>query len=545
MMFRSTWSKSLRDYRVPILSWGLGLALLMFVGYATATTPVLAAFASIAPLVGFLGEPVAMLTPAGYITFRYMETTLSLLLSFWLILAGARLVRGEEERGTMDVLLGTPQARTRLLLEKIGALVLALLLIAVLFALGAVAGEARIEQHADLVGALLAGLNLSLLAFFFGMVALLLSQFTISRGAAAGGASGLLLLALLLNIAGREVNGSWLQYLSPFYYYNLNRPLIPSFTDVPAGALVLLGLSLLLAAISVVLFARRDIGRAAFVWQRDHANDKYQAERSLSQAEHAVSTRAVSLRTLAASGWSSFWWLFGIVALCAYVLFLTPSIQKPFYNIVQQTPWLAQLFFDTPTNTNTGMLGTILFAFLPALVVIFGLILALKWPADLEDGRLELVFSTPQARLRVLLERFGANVLVILLAPVLTWLALIIGAQLINLNINQGRVLAASFSMLPLALITIGLVYALAGRLRHAAVLGLVTAYLALSFLEETLEGLVSIPSWIGQISIFHLYGNPIFVGMDWGHFLGMTGVAIVLLVISLVQFRSADIELG
>jgi len=32
---------------------------------------------------------------------------------------------------------------------------------------------------------------------------------------------------------------------------------------------------------------------------------------------------------------------------------------------------------------------------------------------------------------------------------------------------------------------------------------------------------------------------------MDWGHFLGMTGVAIVLLVISLVQFRSADIELG
>src|SRR6266496_287134 len=160
MMFRSIWSKSLRDYRVPILAWGIGLALLMFVGYATATTPVLAAFVSIAPLVGFLGEPVAMLTPAGYITFRYMETTLPLLLSFWTILAGARLLRGEEERGTMDVLLGTPQPRTRLLLEKIGALVLALLLIAVLFALGAVAGEARIEQHADLVGALLAGQRL-------------------------------------------------------------------------------------------------------------------------------------------------------------------------------------------------------------------------------------------------------------------------------------------------------------------------------------------------------------------------------------------------
>jgi ABC-2 type transport system permease protein len=544
-MFRSIWSKTLRDYRVPVLAWGIGLALLMFVGFATATTPVLAAFASIAPLVGFLGEPVAMQTPAGYISFRYMETTLPLLLSFWPILVGARLVRGEEERGTMDVLLAAPQARTRLMLEKIGALVLALLLIAVLFALGAVAGEARIEQHADLVRALLTGLNLSLFAFFFGMVALLLSQFTISRGAAAGGASGLMLLTLLLNITGRAVNGSGLRYLSPFYYYNLNRPLIPIFNNTPAAALVLLGLGLLFAVLSVVLFARRDIGRAAFAWQRKQAPGNRQPMRSLSRAEHAVSTRAVSLRSLAASGWSSFWWLLGMMAFCAAILYITPSFQKPFYNAVQQTPWLAQLFFDTPTNTNTGVLGTLLFFFLPAVVVIFALTLALKWSADLENGRLELIFSTPQARLRVLLERFGANVLLVLLAPVLTWLVLIIGAQLINLNINQGRVFAASFSMLPLALITIGLVYALAGRLRYGSVLGLVTAYLALSYLEETLEGLVPIPSWIGQISIFHLYGNPIFGVMDWGHVLGMTGVAIVLLVIGLVQFRYADIQLG
>src|SRR5713101_4643371 len=148
MLFRSMLSKSLRDYRVPMLAWGLGLALFMTVGFATATPAVVTAFISFARILSFLGDPYAMNTPQGYITFRYMETTLPLLLSLWPILAGARLVRGEEERGTMDVLLAAPQARTRLLLEKIGALVLALLLIAVLFALGAVAGEARIEQHA-------------------------------------------------------------------------------------------------------------------------------------------------------------------------------------------------------------------------------------------------------------------------------------------------------------------------------------------------------------------------------------------------------------
>ncbi|HLX59382.1 MAG TPA: ABC transporter permease subunit [Ktedonobacteraceae bacterium] len=544
-MFRSVLSKSLRDFRVPMLGWGYGMALLMVAGFATATPAVLAGFVSLAPLLGFLGQPYAMQTPEGYITFRYLETVLPLLLSFWPILAGSRLVRGEEERGTMDVLLATPQPRARLLLEKISALCIALIVIAVLFALGAVAGEARLAGgHIDFVRALLTGLNLSLLAFFFSMVALLLSQLTASRSAAAGWASGVLLLAALLDITGRVASGSWVQYLSPFYYYNLNRPLIPGFQNQPLAVLPLLGLSALCAALSFVLFARRDVGRPAFAW-RERAKDTQQATRSLSRAERAVSTRTISLHTLFAERWSSFWWLLGIVAFCAYILILTPKVQGPFYKIVQQTPWLQKLFFDTPTSTNAGVLGTILFSFMPALVVILALTLALKWSADLENGRLELIFSTPQSRLRVQLERLGANILLALLAPVLTWLALISGAQLINLNIDQGRVLAASFSMFPLALITISAVFALAGRLRYGAVLGILTAYLALSFLEETLEGAIQMPSWLMSLSIFHLYGNPIFQGMNWGNFLGMVGVAIVLLVIGLVQFRYADVELG
>jgi ABC-2 type transport system permease protein len=545
MMFRSIMSKSFRDFRVPMLAWGLGLALLMVGGFATATPAVVTAFISFARILSFLGDPYAMNTPQGYITFRYMETTVPLLLSLWPILAGARLVRGEEERGTMDVLLATSQSRTRLLLEKVGALVLALLVIAVLFALGVVGGEAGLGGHVDFVSGLLAGLNLSGLSFFFGMLALLISQLTASRRAAAGWASGLLILFALLEMTGREVSGSWLPYLSPFYYYDLNRPLLPGFPDQPLAALLLLGLSLLCLLLSIVLFARRDIGRSAFEWQRERASGTEPALGSLRRAERAVSTRAVSLHTLFAEGWSSFWWLLGMVAFCAGLQFLTPGIQKAFNQAVQQTPWLVKYLFDTPTDTNAAFLGTIVFAFVPAVVVILALTLALKWSSDLENGLLELILSTPQSRPRVLLERFGANVLVVLLAPVLTWLALTIGAQIANLNVDQGRLLAASFSMLPPALIAMGLVYALAGRLRYGAVLGIATAYLVLSYLQESLEGNIQFPGWLLSLSIFHLYGNPIFLGMNWTNFLGMTGVAIVLLVIGLVQFRSADIELG
>jgi ABC-2 type transport system permease protein len=509
---------------------------------------VIAGFASLAQLFRFLGDPYAIETPEGFITFRWMGAFLPLILSIWPILAGARLLRGDEERGTMDVLLATPQLRARLLLSKLAALVMALVLIAALFALGAVAGESRLGGQVDFARALLAGLNLGLLAFFFAMVALLLSQLTISRGAAAGGAAGLLLLALLLDITGRLIKSSWLQYLSPFYYYNLNRPLIPSFPDQPAGALLLAGLSLLCAGASLALFARRDIGRAAFSWQGKRANGlngHQEVIRSLSRAERAVSTRSVSLHTLSQESWSAFWWLLGLAIFCVYCLILALDIQQAFYKIVQETPLLQQLFFDTPTNTNAALLGTFLFTFMPALVVIFALTLALKWSSDLENGRLELVLSTPNSRTRILLERFGVNVLIVLLAPVLTWLSTLVGARLGHLNVDQGRILAASFNMLPMALLTMGLVYALAGRLRHAALLGLLAAYLALSFLEETLEGAIKMPSWLLSLSIFHLYGNPIFLGVNWVNFLGMTGVAFVLLVIGLLQFRTADIRLG
>ena len=122
-MFRTIRSKSLRDYRVPILSWGFGLALLMVAGLAAATPALRDAYASIAQSLRFLGDPFAMQTPEGYATTRYLELFVPLLLSIWAILAGARMLRGEEERGTMDVLLATPQPRTRVILEKLLALI--------------------------------------------------------------------------------------------------------------------------------------------------------------------------------------------------------------------------------------------------------------------------------------------------------------------------------------------------------------------------------------------------------------------------------------
>lgn len=547
-MLRAIWSKSLRGYRVPIMCWGFGLGLLMLIEVASATPAIRAAYASLAPSYRFLGEASNVQEPANYVTARLLEVFAPILFCIWPILAAANLVRGDEERGTMDVMLATPRSRARVILEKLSALIIALLLITLLLGLGILAGEPQVGgMQVDAGRAFLTALNVCLLAFFLAMVALLISQFTNSRGVAAGWASGLMVLAFFLDGTGRVVSGTWVQYLSPFYYYNLNRPLISDYNGSPAAALLLLGLGLLCALVSIVLFARRDSGRPVFTWQRNHSNGAQQRliERGLRKAGRALSLRSITLRGLRSQGWASFWWLLGVALWCIWLTSIIPNIQSTLVKALAQTPELAKLFSGSNLATNAGFLSSLVFGFVVVLIAIFAMALALTWASDLENGRLELLLGTPRSRTRMLLERFSAVFLLTLLAPVLSWLLVVACAQAAHLSIDQGRVFAASASMFPPALIVVGLVYALAGRLRYGVVLGIVSLYIALAFLTDFLKALLNLPNWVLSLSIFHLYGSPASAGMDWGAFLVMTGVALVLLLIGLVQFRYVDIERG
>lgn len=351
-------------------------------------------------------------------------------------------------------------------------------------------------------------------------MALLISQLTISRRVAVGWTSGLLLLSFLLDSIGRATSGSWVQDLSPFYYYNLNRPLISSFPGSPAAALLLVGLSVLCAGSSLLLFARRDSGRATFSLQRGHSTDTQRVEHSLSQAERNISLRSMGLRALGAESWFAFWWLLGLVSVgLAYVVVLLPKALDLFRQALQKNPTLANLFSGNDTTTSGGLVGTFVFALLPVVVTIFAMTVAMSWTADLENGRLELVLDTPRSRPRIMLERFGATCLLVLLAPIFTWLTVIIGTRIDHISIDEGHVLAASFSMVPPALVIMGLVYVLAGRLRYGAVQGILSAYIALAFLTVFLKGVLQLPDWVLSLSVFYQYGNPMTAGMNWSAF--------------------------
>src|SRR6266581_633337 len=99
MWFKSIYLKTLREFRIAILGWGVGMGLLVYVQLASfpslVETP--QARASLVSLVGtfsWLAKPIAVDTAGGYATFKI--GLLILLIAIWPLMACSRMLRGEE-----------------------------------------------------------------------------------------------------------------------------------------------------------------------------------------------------------------------------------------------------------------------------------------------------------------------------------------------------------------------------------------------------------------------------------------------------------------
>ena len=174
------------------------------------------------------------------------------------VVIGARALAGEEKRRTMGLLLANPVSRSTIVLEKSAAMVLAGFVVGIATFAGVAAGS--------LVGGL--GMNMGNIAatsLLVTLVGLVFGALALALGAAMGrvsvaifGAVGAALAFHLLN-AFLPFNDSLEGYarLTPFYYYLTSDPLNNGM-HWGHGA-ILAGLTVLLIALAVWLFSRRDL----------------------------------------------------------------------------------------------------------------------------------------------------------------------------------------------------------------------------------------------------------------------------------------------
>jgi ABC-2 type transport system permease protein len=547
MLFRSVYLKSLRDFRVGILGWGLGMGLLMYVVFTAipslVTTPAArASLVSLAASFSWLAEPVKVDTPGGYATWKYGP--LILLVALWPILVSSRVLRGEEERGSLDVLLSHPRGRGRVALEKLAAIWTALLLMGLLIGLLAFAGGSGVKADLSLGNALLFGLNLALISAVFGGMSLLISQFTQERRTASGAAGGLLALFILLDMVHRVFPAAeWVSRLSPVYYFNLSRPLVPGYGSDPLALLILLVLALLLNGAALWLFVRRDVGATVplpgFLRRSARAVPVEQA-----LPANAWSLRSVYARGLAMIALPTFWWTLGIAGFGAFMVEIVKQTEVQLASLYASSPILRELLAKVgggDITSNATLLST-LFFFLPLLLMAFAITQATRWSADEEDGRQELVLATPQSRLKVLLARFGALTTATVLIGVLTLAAMALTLAATGLKLDGGNLTAATLSMIPLGLLMAALGYLFAGWLRTAVDTGLLSFLLVAWFFITFIGPELKWPEATLRLSAFYYYGKPLVDGLPLGDMLIVLAVALVALVLASLRFMRKDI---
>lgn len=198
-------------------------------------------------------------TAAGYLGGSVYGLMVPLLVAIFALAAGTRAVAGEEDAGTLDLLLAHPVSRTRFALYRVAAVFAEVVLIAVTVGVVMIALSGPVGFDGITVGEFTAmTLHLILFGTAFGALAFAVGAAIGGKGLTLAVGSGLTVLAYLAGGVIPQVDGlEWVRNLSPFHWYNGGDPLV---NGAQWGYLGLLAaMTAILVAVGVVGFQRRDV----------------------------------------------------------------------------------------------------------------------------------------------------------------------------------------------------------------------------------------------------------------------------------------------
>lgn len=258
--------RSLLDRRRSLLWWSLGVA--TYVVVISAVFPSIRD-AGLAEMVDkYPPEMMALFgitnldfaSGAGYLSAELFGFVVPLFLLILTIGTGAATTAGAEEAGTLDLVLTHPVPRRSFLLQQAALVAIEAVALGAVVVVALLVCAPPFDLGLDVVNLSGAVAGCVALAVLVGWLAIALGSGTGSRAVALGGASALAALAYLASTLPELVAGLRpLRYASPFWYATSGSPLTAGYTWW--HLLVLLGAALVVLAVAVVRFDRRDLAR--------------------------------------------------------------------------------------------------------------------------------------------------------------------------------------------------------------------------------------------------------------------------------------------
>lgn len=253
----------LRASRRTLLGWSVGVVLVggLYAGFwPTLDNPELQELLenypqAILEAIGYTDVS----TPQGYLNATIYGLVVAVLLLVFAVVMGTRLVAGDEEAGTLDLVQAHPVSRPSLALQRFAAFAAAVVLIVAVFwlVMVAIAGPARFSEisPAQLAAA---HVHLALFTVMFGSLTFAVGAATGRRGPAlaTGAVVGVVAYAaagLLPQVDGLE----WTRDYSAFTWLNGSEPLRNGVDG--RHVLLMLAITLALVAGGTFGYRRRDI----------------------------------------------------------------------------------------------------------------------------------------------------------------------------------------------------------------------------------------------------------------------------------------------
>ena len=478
-----------------------------------------------------LPPPIRPDTVGGYVQFRAYGA-FAILFAIWAMASAVGAVRGDEERGLVEMVLSSGRSRADSVVARFAAFAVGSFAAAAAAGLGlavAVNGAHETISAASVLGATVVLAGLALCCY---SITLVIAQLTAARLATA--VSGAVLLALfLVNSLGRNLDWlhSW-QWISPFHYYDLSQPLPPGGSVDVRATEILFAIAVVSAVAAALAFSVRDLGaplvRLPAVARRSPTHRVGFALPWLVPVLRGVYERRIGLLV----------WTIGVAALAMTMVALTKSIVQPILSV----PGLATYFKSfIQGDIYPSFLGFTWFGIAQLLMAGYAITQVARWSAEDSDGRLELTLSNPVPRRLVVLERFAVlTVCTLVIVGVSGW-AVAFESRQQSIDLNTGRLLAATLLLVPFALFFAAIGSLLAARWPRATV-GILAAVAIAGYFLTQLGPIFKWPSWTQDLSAFHLYGTPMTSGVDGFGLTVMFAVIAMGFVVSALLLERRDI---
>ena len=450
---------------------------------------------------GLAGRPVNVGTLGGYLQWKYGALFLWIV-AIWAILSLSATLAGEARTGALDLVVSAPLSRRRVAVEKVAAhltlMTVSLLLLAFAAWLTAT-GFGTLPGDSLSAGAALSyALWVALMAFAFGGLALLVSQF-LGRSAGTAISGTVLFAGWILNGYQTTVPAFRAPAeLTPWAWTANHLPLAGQ-NDWPSLVPVAL-LAVLLLAAGVEAFVRRDLG--------DVRTTRLPRPPAMVLGLRGPASRSFGERWPRGLAWAIGLASFGLVMAAA---------SKTFADQLAQSPDIAKTFrslFPGIDMTTAGGFLQLVFVQLGFVIVGFAAVsLVSGWASDETSGRLETLLSTPLSRRSwVLASALGLGGVLVAMTVVLA-AGVGIGAAAGGGSVTDPMSGALALGLYAAAVTGVGLAV---GGFRAAAAAPTLGTLVSATFLVDLLAPGLNLPDWVHGLALTTHLGQPMLGRWDW-----------------------------